>query len=45
MQFDEELIKDVVGRFFSQSSETRLKYMNGLKDMLQNHIDKQIKEI
>jgi len=29
MKFDEQQISDVVNRFFSQSSDQRLKYMKG----------------
>jgi hypothetical protein len=40
IQYDENQITDVVSRFFMQSSETRLKYMNGFKDLLQANIKK-----
>lgn len=45
IQYDENQITDVVSRFFMQSSETRLKYMNGFKDLLQANIKKQLTEL
>lgn len=38
IQYDENKITDVVSRFFMQNSETRLKYMNGFKDLLEANL-------
>lgn len=45
IQYDENQITDVVSRFFMQNSETRLKYMNGFKDLLQANLKKQVNDL
>jgi hypothetical protein len=40
IKYDENQITEVISRFFMQTSEARLKYMNGFKDLLQAHLKK-----